>query len=103
LEGGEEANMINADDKRRGSGSWVADPYLESYKVAVDHAFRLREMNTRMTREFFTTHIAVMERHAALNERVAQETVRLSREHSEALFQLSTGAIPKRLPPPRQP
>ena len=81
----------------------LGDDYLESYRAAVDHAFRVREGNARLTREFFTSHVVLMEEHAAHHERVVQETMRLTRKQSEALIALSLGGERKNPPPPRQP
>lgn len=79
--------------------------YLESYRAAVDHAFRVRESNARLTREFFTSHVALIEEHATLNERTIQETMRLSRKQSDALVALSknVGRTRIKLPPSPQP
>ncbi|MEJ7818988.1 MAG: hypothetical protein WKF44_01660 [Rubrobacteraceae bacterium] len=67
----------------------LGEAYLAPYRAAVDHAFRVRESNSRLTREFFTSHVALMEEHATLNQRTAREAFRLTREQSEALLALS--------------
>ena len=81
----------------------LGDDYLDSYRAAVDHAFRVRESNARLTREFFTSHVVLMEEHAAHHERVVQEIMRLTRKQSEALVALSLGEERKNPPPPKQP
>lgn len=72
--------------------------YLDSYRAAVDHAFRVRECNARITHDFFTSHIALMEDHATLNERIASETLRTAAEYQEAFLTLAEEGLIESLP-----
>lgn len=76
----------------------LEETYLASYRAAVDHAFRARESNARVTRNFFASYIALMEDHATLNERAAREALRNATERREAFLRLAeegfTGTLP---------
>lgn len=78
----------------------LEETYLASYRAAVDHAFRARESNVRVTRNFFESYIALMEDHATLNERAAREALRSATERREAFLRLAeegfTGLLPAR-------
>ena len=76
----------------------LEDVYLESYRAAVDYAFRMRESNARITQNFFTGYIELMEDHATLNKQASRKMIGDPDERREVFLKLAEKGFVGSLP-----